>query len=57
MKNRQPERWRDRRQIAHAGDVIVNVINYASNQSGKGLDINEKPVELPAPVNVSENTD
>ena len=57
LKNRNPARWGDRHQIAHPGDVIVNVVNYASVQTNQESEVDGNPVALLTQAGVSENTE
>lgn len=57
LKNRNPARWGDRHQIAHPGDVIVNVVNYASVQTNQESEVDGNPVALLTQAGVDETPD
>ncbi len=31
LKNRDPERWRDKQDIEHSGDIPISIVNYGDN--------------------------
>jgi len=35
LKNRKPEQWRDKQEAEHKGNVIVELVTFAGNNSPK----------------------
>jgi len=33
LKNRQPERWRDKQELEHSGNLEINIVNYGDNNA------------------------
>ncbi len=31
LKNRQPDKWRDKQELEHSGDIKIDIINYGDN--------------------------
>jgi len=33
LKNRDPERWRDKQELEHSGDLQINIVHYGNHNS------------------------
>jgi hypothetical protein len=33
LKNRQPDKWRDKQELEHSGDLKINIVNYGDNNA------------------------
>jgi hypothetical protein len=33
LKNRQPDKWRDKQELEHSGNLEINIVNYGDNNA------------------------